>query len=998
GTTAQTGVVYSWTPTDNLDDATSATPTISSAGTATAGTLSYTVSAIDEATGCIGGTDGVTVTVNPSPSVDINASGATTICDGQNVTLSTTATGVTYQWQKDGVNIAGATTASYVVATSGSYAVVGTTSNNCTTTSTAIVVTVNPNPVAATITVTPTTACVGDGINVGVVYGPGTATYSFTQPTLSNQIGSGGSAGFGFGGGAIASGDFVLTKTALGCSTTTTVHLTVNPLPNVPTITASGPTTMCGGQSVTLSTSATGVTYQWQKDGINISGATSSSYVATTGGNYTVMVTNANNCSATSTATTITVSTTLPQDFTFTVTSPVCQGGLINIVIGTPEIYAVTYTLSPLPSGMTYAGGSSGSWGSNENYQLPSNATSFTATVTATRNGTSCQLIKNVPVTVNPAPSVPNVTASGSTTICSGQSVTLSTTATGVSYQWKKDGTNISGATSSSYVATVSGSYTLVVSIGSCTATSTATTITVNPNPTAGTITGVPTSAVCAGTHLSVGVTYNDPGINYTFTQPTLANGCCSGGTTGYFFFGGDAIGSGDFILTKIAAGCSTATVAHLEVNPLPAVPMGTAGSRCGIGTVALSATTTTSGATINWYAASSGGTSLGTGTSFTTPSISATTTYYAEASLNGCVSARTAVVATIKAYPANQMQTTSITSCADAGATLTFATGPASAYIVTPYPTGIHSIYPGGGGNGGYQFAYIGFDPVSVTTNYSITGVTYANGCSTIVSIPITVNPVPTITNTTPGAHCGTGTVVLGATASAGTLNWYSASTGGTSLGTGTSYTTPSITATTTYYVAATSGSCTSARTPVVATIGTTAPTITGSTPGSRCGAGTVTLSATASSGATVNWYTASIGGTLLGTGTSFTTPSISATTTYYAEAILNGCVSATRTAVVATVNTCRTGAGENDLEIVADIIDILPNPSETNFNLIVHSQQDKTIEIIVTDINGQIVQQGTSKTNEPYLFGNDFSAGVYVVKVINGEKIKTYKVVKIK
>ncbi len=77
-----------------------------------------------------------------------------------------------------------------------------------------------------------------------------------------------------------------------------------------------------------------------------------------------------------------------------------------------------------------------------------------------------------------------------------------------------------------------------------------------------------------------------------------------------------------------------------------------------------------------------------------------------------------------------------------------------------------------------------------------------------------------PTITGTTPGTRCGTGTVVLGATASAGTINWYAAPTGGVSLGTGTSFTTPSISSTTTYYVDAT-GSCTTAsRTPVTATV----------------------------------------------------------------------------------------------------------------------------------------------------------------------------------
>jgi hypothetical protein len=62
--------------------------------------------------------------------------------------------------------------------------------------------------------------------------------------------------------------------------------------------------------------------------------------------------------------------------------------------------------------------------------------------------------------------------------------------------------------------------------------------------------------------------------------------------------------------------------------------------------------------------------------------------------------------------------------------------------------------------------------------------------------------------------------------------------------------------------------------------------PLITGSTPAGRCGTGTVSLEATATEGATVKWYTAATGGSPLASGSSFTTPSISSTTTYYAEA----------------------------------------------------------------------------------------------------------------
>ncbi|SFE21592.1 GEVED domain-containing protein [Flavobacterium xueshanense] len=81
------------------------------------------------------------------------------------------------------------------------------------------------------------------------------------------------------------------------------------------------------------------------------------------------------------------------------------------------------------------------------------------------------------------------------------------------------------------------------------------------------------------------------------------------------------------------------------------------------------------------------------------------------------------------------------------------------------------------------------------------------------------------TITSITNGFNCGTGSVTLGITGSAGSTQyrWYDAQTGGTLVGTtaSTTWPTPSITATTTYFVTALNGSCESLfRTPVVATI----------------------------------------------------------------------------------------------------------------------------------------------------------------------------------
>ena len=174
----------------------------------------------------------------------------------------------------------------------------------------------------------------------------------------------------------------------------------------------------------------------------------------------------------------------------------------------------------------------------------------------------------------------------------------------------------------------------------------------------------------------------------------------------------------------------------------------------------------------------------------------------------------------------------------------------------------------------------------------------TNASYCSTCTN--------PTITSSSGASRCGTGTLSIIATASSGSIRWYSASSGGTLLGTsssGAGWTTPSISATTTYYAQAVNGSCTSAsRTAVTATV-TAIPTVSNSTPGERCGVGAVSLSASASSGS-IRWYSAPSGGSLLGTGSPWNTPSISSSTTYYAEAINGSCASVSRAAVLATIN----------------------------------------------------------------------------------------------
>ena len=160
-------------------------------------------------------------------------------------------------------------------------------------------------------------------------------------------------------------------------------------------------------------------------------------------------------------------------------------------------------------------------------------------------------------------------------------------------------------------------------------------------------------------------------------------------------------------------------------------------------------------------------------------------------------------------------------------------------------------------------------------------------------------------ITSTAASPICGSGTINLSATTNVGSLNWYDASGNLLTLLPTNNFTTPIITNTsstssliTTYYID--NGYC---RIPITTTV-LAVPTITSATSTVyRCGTGTEVLQVSTSIG-TANWFSSSMGGSSIASGTSFTTPTLSqgTTMTYFAEANNNSCGSTNRTPVTIT------------------------------------------------------------------------------------------------
>ena len=423
--TANGASTYSWSPSGSLSSGTGTSVTASPATTTT-----YTITGTSAA-GCVGTATKI-VTATTTPVLVISPTTATSICAGSSVTL--TATGAaSYSWSPaTGLS---STTLDIVTASPAAtttYTITGTT-GGCSV-STTKTVTVNPLP-AATITATGVTnLCTGNTVVLNANTGAG-LTYIWRTNFVPN-----GTTTSSFV--ANTSGTYDVTVSNGLCSATSNaIPVVVSSAPLV-SVTAAGPTTFCDGSNVRFSTiSDAAYTYQWLLNGVNIPGATASSYIAPAAGAYSVVVTNIS-CSIPSSATTVTVNANPTAVATAQGSTTFCDGG--SVTLSTPGTTGFTYQWTkygsniPGATGLSYVANASG------NYSVK---------VTNTLSCTSAAPAIVVQAVVAPNPDI---------SVVYGH--TLVTQAY-YSYQWYRNGTLIPGATSRDYTPTQNGVYTVEVTV-----------------------------------------------------------------------------------------------------------------------------------------------------------------------------------------------------------------------------------------------------------------------------------------------------------------------------------------------------------------------------------------------------------------------------------------------------------------------------------------------------------------------------------------------------
>ena len=637
-----TSSTYTTPATTSADNGTQFAVTVTNAaGSVTSNAAALTVNP---------GTVAPTITAQP-----VNES----VTTGQTATFSVVATGtapLTYQWKKSGNTISGATAASYTTpattsADNGSIFTVMVTDGAGSTTSNAATLTVTATAVAPSITTQPTNATVTAGQTATFsVAASGTSPLTYQWKKSGTAVA--GATSSSYTTPATTSGDsgttfsVVVTNTA-GSATSTAATLTVNAATVAPTITTQPVNqSVTTGKTATFSVAATGtatLTYQWKKGGTAISGATSTSYTtpATTssdnGSQFTVVVSNTAG-SATSTAATLTVTATAVAP-TIT-TQPTSK----TVTVGQTATFSVTATgTAPL----TYQWKKTGtviSGATSSSYTTPAttsgdNGTTFTVVVT---NAVGSATSTAATLTVNAAAVAPTITTQPvSQTVTAGQTATFSVAATGtapLTYQWKKGGTAISGATSSSYTtpATTSSDngsqFTVVVTNTAGSATSNAATLTVNTAAVAPTITTQPANqTVTVGQTATFSVTASGTApLTYQWKKTGTA---ISGATSSSYTTPATAStdnGSTFTVVVSNATGSATSSAATLTVNPVvpPSIPAGLTATASSSSTISLNWNASTG--SVAGYRVYRAGTQVGTSavTSYLDTGLTASTNY----------------------------------------------------------------------------------------------------------------------------------------------------------------------------------------------------------------------------------------------------------------------------------------------------------------------------------------------------------------------------------
>ncbi len=700
--TSSTGASYKWfNGTTQVGTASTYAATIAGA---------YTVE-VTNAAGCKATSAVTQIAVSAAPTATITTP-ATSFCDGSSTVL-TASSGTSYKWLNGTTQVG--TAATYTANTAGSYTVEVTNAGGCKATSAATVITVNALPIA-TITAPATSICSGASVTLTASTG---SSYKWFNGTT--QVGTASTYT------ATTAGSYTVEVTnAAGCKATSTpTTITAGSMQLTPTI-VSSTNKICSGESTVL-TASTGASYKWFNGTTQV--GTAATYTATTAGSYTVEVTNAGGCKATSIATVITQGAAQPTPTISSTTSSLCTGESSVLTASNASSYKWFNGTTQVGTNATYTANTSGSY-----------------TVEAT-NTDGCKATSAATViTVNTVPAA-SITTSA-TSFCTGGSATLAAS-NGSSYKWFKGTTQV--GTAASYTATTGGDYTVEVSnANGCKATSAVTVITETTAVTA-TVT-TPTNSICAGGSVTLTASAGD---SYKWF-----NGTTQVGTAATYI----ATAAGAYTVEVTSGNCkATSSVTQIGIVSSPVATIAAPSTAmCSGGSIVLTAS---AGTSYKWF---NGTTQVGTNSTYTA---TAAGSYTVEVTAAGdCKATSTSTVITVVSNPTATITAPATTICDGNAVTLTASAGDTYKWFNGTTQVGTDATY-------------------AATTAGSYTvEISNAGNCkATSAAVTITVNSAPVATISGPAFICAGSSITL-TSSTASSYKWFN---GTTLVGTDFNYTT---------------------------------------------------------------------------------------------------------------------------------------------------------------------------------------------------------------
>ncbi|WP_316804689.1 putative Ig domain-containing protein [Pedobacter nototheniae] len=625
----------------------------------------------------------VTVIVNPfATAADITVNGSTSVCANSTAVLtasSTTVTNPVFTWYSDAAltNVAyvGAVFTTPVLTANASYYVTVKGDNKCeNTAANAKSVNLVVNPVASLADITAADATICAGSSAALVASSTTVTNPvftwYSDAALTTVAFVGGS--FNTDPLTTTTKYYVTVKGDNRCesspSTAKAVTVNVNTGATADDITLTTPNTICGTGTVVINASSTTVNnpvFTWYNDAsltsVAFVGPIFTTPVLSTTTTYYVTVKGTNRCENTAAnAKVVTVKVNpaaTASDVTVTGSTAICASATANLTASSTTVTNPVFTWynDAALTSVAFVGAV---------FTTPTLTTNTTYYVTV-KGDNRCEntagTANTVNIVVNALPNNPVVSNTG-TNICAGDATTLniSNAQTGVTYEWYSAATGGSLLfTGTSYttgmLAASTDYYILAIGTGGCNNNGgrVKVTVTVNPKPTVPSVASSSVS-VCSGSSAVLSV--SNPQANVTYNWYTNATGGTAIGT-GNSFSTPAVIANTTYYVEGMAGSCTSASRTAVNVTPLP-VPVAPAsatpanGTLCAGSTTILTVNNPVTGLIYRWYASSSGGTVLAEGITFTTPALTASTTYYVESvATGGCASAtRTAV--TINVLP----------------------------------------------------------------------------------------------------------------------------------------------------------------------------------------------------------------------------------------------------------------------------------------------------------------------------------------------------------